>query len=171
MASGSDRGGVQSAGEALGVLLAGPLGKGLSAAGKAARAWYASNGDRERAHTTGVWLRKSGRAGIDPVLVVALDSNLLAMELGTNKDLYLQRLSFRGIAISDIAFVVRGQSKKGQLDERAARKTKPPDELPPLSLAEEQRVARATADLPEGLRQSVSRAMCASIRRAKGKHT
>lgn len=171
MASGLERGGVSSAGEALGVLLAGPLGKGLSAAGKAARAWYAANGDRERAHTTGVWLRKSGRAGIDPVLVVALDSNLLAMELATNKELYLSRLSFRGVAISGIEFVPRGQSRKRQLDGRAARKAEPPCELPALSRAEEQRVAQVTANLPDGLRQSVSRAMCASLRRAKGKHT
>lgn len=170
--AGSVRGGdVQNVGEALGVLLSGPLGRGLSAAGKAARAWYAANGDRERAHTTGVWLRKSGRAGIDPVLVVALDSNLLAMELGTNKDLYLSRLAFRGVAISDIAFVVRGQSKKHAAEARArAARTSctSPGELPPLSPADERRVARATADLPDGLRQSVSRAMRASLRRDKG---
>lgn len=168
------RGGMGSVADAMGALMSGPLGKGLSQASMAAKAWYAANGDRERAHTTGVWLRKSGCAGVDPVMVVALDSNLLAMELGTNKELYLSRLAFRGVAVSDIKFTVgRGRTKdatpqgivsKKRSSSAATTEVQP---LPTLSPAEEERVDRATADLPDGLRQSVSRAMCASIRRSK----
>ena len=182
-----DRGGEPSrAGDAVSMLLGGPMGRGLSAASQAARAWYAANGDRERAHTTGVWLQKSGRKGIDPVLVVALDSHLLAGELGTNKELYLSRLAFRGIAISDIRFTVRqrtdgGQKDpggrlvpgvfrpNGQKDPGVFRPSVPP--LPELTPTEIARVERATANLPEGLKQSASRAMCASLRRSKGKNT
>ncbi len=167
----ADRGGAAvSAGDALAALMAGPLGRGLSEASRTARAWYATNGDRERAHTTGVWLRKSGRAGVDPVLVVALDSNLLAMELATRKELYLARLAFRGVAVSDIRFTVgRDQReqikrpKKARREEEAER-----GDLPELTASELERVARATENLPDGLRQSVSRAMCASLKRAKG---
>ena len=161
------------------------MGKGLSRASAAAKAWYAANGDRERAHTTGVWLRKSGREGIDPILVVALDSNLLAMELGTNKELYLSRLAFRGIAISDIRFTVKrasgiggggpGQAAQARGGIRGAGGqaggSKSARELPELSKKEKNDVDAATKDLPDGLRQSVSRAMCASLRRNKANNT
>lgn len=181
MVATGDRGGTARAADALAALFQGPLGTGLAPAAKAARAWYASNGDRERRHTTGVWLRKPGRMGADPVMVVALDSNLLAAELGTNKDLYLSRLSFHGVAISDIRFTVgkaaRSAASRDEVDSRD--RTIPRDladgrgsrasrgELPGLSEEERSHVAEVTRNLPDGLRQSVSRAMCASLRRSK----
>lgn len=170
----NERYGMGSAGDALAELFSGPLGAGLAPAARAARAWYSANGDRERRHTTGVWLRKSGKAGIADVLVVALDSNLLAAELGTNRDLYLGRLSQYGIAVSDIRFTVRKGTGKGRKKEATAAKAgvdTSSTPLPPLSSAEEQRVERACAELPDGLKQSVSRAMCASLRRSKTTHT
>jgi hypothetical protein len=161
-----DRGGeAQRAGDLVGALLGGSLGRGLGPAQKAARAWYAANGDRERAHTTRVWLRKSGRTGQDPVLVVELDAGWLAGELSTNKELYLSRLAFRGIRVSDICF------KVGRRQDVAALRARPtpgePPELARLSEEERSRVARATNNLPDGLKQSVSRAMCASLARNK----
>ena len=93
-----ERGGPATrAGALVAGLLAGPLGDDLGEAQRAARAWYAANGDRERAHTTGVWLRKPPRAGADPVMVVRVDSGLLASELGTNKDLYLSAPRLMGV--------------------------------------------------------------------------
>jgi hypothetical protein len=92
------------------------------------------------------------------------------MELATRKELYLARLSFRGIAVSDIRFTVRRDQReharkpdKALRADAASRRS-----LPDLSPSEMERVARATSGLPDGLRQSVSRAMCASLRRAKG---
>lgn len=171
MATAYDRGGEPArAGDAVAALLGGALGKGLSAAAKAARAWYAANGDRERAHTTGVWLRKPGRTGADPVLVVELDSNLLAYELGTNKDLYLSRMAFHGIAVSDIRFKV-GNPSHGVARRAAKQREHSPAPAPELTPTEAKRVERACAGLPDGLRQSVSRAMCASLRRSKSSST
>ena len=174
----NDRGGSPTrAGDAVSELLGGALGRGLSAAASAAKAWYSANGDRERQHTTGVWLRKSGKAGVDPVLVVALDSNLLAMELGTNKDLYLSRLAFRGLAVSDIRFTVdhRASARAGRGKRGGATSSSPADAqrptLPELSSSERAYVEAKTADLPDGLRQSVSRAMCATMRRFKDTNT
>ena len=164
-------GGAVRAGDAVGALLQGPLGKGLSAASAAAKAWYAANGDRERSHTTGVWLRKSGRAGTDPVLVVALDTNLLAMELGTNKDLYLARLAYHGLAVSDIRFTVRRDPAQEARRSRDRERSRPAAPLPELTAAERERVARACEGLPDGLRQSACRAMCASLRRNKARST
>jgi hypothetical protein len=140
----------------------------LSAAQRAARAWFSANGDRERAHTTGVWLRKPGRAGVDPVMVVRLDSGLLAQELGTNKELYLARLAHAGVAISDIRFDVgsaRGASAHGA--DRARKGDKQPVSPPPRTLSDEEmrRVERATGGLPDGLRQSAARAMRATMAR------
>ena len=167
-----ERGGPATrAGALVAGLLAGPLGDDLGEAQRAARAWYAANGDRERAHTTGVWLRKPPRAGADPVMVVRVDSGLLASELGTNKDLYLSRLSFHGVRVSDIRFDV------GQMPAAASRPPRPrqvPEKAAhpqrELSPGERERVERACAQLPDGLRQSVSRAMCASLLKEKS-HT
>lgn len=158
----------ERAGDLVGALF-GSVGKrGLTDAQRAARAWYASNGDRERAHTTGVWLRKSGKSGVDPTMVVRLDSNLLAQELATNKDLYLARIARMGVRISDIRFSVGAPSRArmSAAQERTARTT-PKKPLPPLDAEEIERVRQATEGLPHDLRQSVSRAMCASIARAK----
>ncbi|MBO7722521.1 MAG: hypothetical protein J6S27_01925, partial [Thermoguttaceae bacterium] len=52
---------------------------------------------------------------------------------------------------------------------RRPKKDVPP--LPTLSELERRRVDEAVRDLPEGLRQSVSRAMCASLQRHKGTNT
>ena len=175
-----ERGGVASAADALSALFGGPLGEGLTEGARVARAWYAANGDRERRHTTGVWLRKSGKANVDPVLVVALDSNLLAAELGTNKELYLARLAFRGVAVSDIRFTVgkAQRSPQGRTSSPAPRELVGAKgargaqaELPRLSEAERASVDEATEGLPDGLRQSVSRAVCASLRRYKATPT
>ena len=160
-----------SAGDLVRAIFGGKNAAALSAAQRAARAWYAVNGDRERAHTTGVWLRKSTAAKADPVMVVSVDSGLLAADLGANKDLYLSRLANRGVRVSDICFQVgrRMTEKGGGRSEKGGRKTE--RELPPLSERERAEVERAVAHLPEELRKSASRAMCASLRQNKARHT
>ena len=166
----TERGGdPQRAGLLVSSLLSGPLGEGLSDAQRAARAWYAANGDRERAHTTGVWLRRADAPGVDPVMVVRVDSGLLASEMGTNKDIYLSRLSFHGVHISNIRFEV------GQRPQQASRLVRRKDDRPPavsaeLTDEERRQVDEACSPIPDGLRESVSRAMCASLLREKS-HT
>ena len=161
--------GAHRAGDVVASLFGGAAGKRLSEASRAARAWYAANGDRERSHTTGVWLRASGRDGVDPVMVVGVDSSLLALELGTNKEIYLARLAWAGIAVSDIRFVPRKRSDAAVRAAKAAERETPP--LPELTPAERDRVAKATSGLPDGLKESVSRAMCATLRRNRSNHT
>ena len=171
-----DRGGdPRTAGDVVADLLGGPLGNGLTKSQRVARAWYAVNGDRERAHTTGVWLKEPTRPGADPTLVVRVDSGLLASELATNKDLYLSRLAFRGVSVSDIRFVVRPRAAEaGMAAASAAAKRKAEvsreTPLPDLTARERSNVEAVCADLPEGLRQSVSRAMCATLRKRKAHH-
>mgnify|MGYP002624396941 CR=1 FL=1 len=162
--------GPSRAGDLVGALF-GPVGASrLSAAQQAARAWFSANGDRERAHTTGVWLRKSGRAGVDPVLVVRLDSSLLAQELGTNKDLYLTRLAHAGVSVSDIRFDVGAPRPGGGRGALATAQKERAAQTPPprtLSADEQRSVERATAGLPDGLRQSAARAMRATLARQR----
>ena len=154
-------------------LLGGPLGNGLTKSQRVARAWYAVNGDRERAHTTGVWLKEPTRPGADPTLVVRVDSGLLASELATNKDLYLSRLAFRGVRVSNVRFTVGGdplpQVRKAKGEAKGGEGALPM--RVDLTREERARVDRATFGLPEGLRQSVSRAMCASLAREKCRST
>ena len=157
--------GPKRAGDIIGSLFgAGGAGK-LSSAQRAARGWFSANGDRERAHTTGVWLRKPGCAGKDPVMVVRLDSNLLAQELATNKELYLARLARVGVAVSDLRFEVGRARGPGIARGKKPKKEKPP--LPDLRPADLARIEHACADLPEGLRESVFRAMRATIARER----
>ena len=133
---------------------------------RAARAWFVANGDRERAHTTGVWTRPGPFEGADPVLCVAVDSGLLAQELSCNKEIYLSRLAYAGVAISDIRFSVRARPRE-EVKSVSKKKDAKPKPLPPLTESEMRQVAEATKGLPDGLRQSASQAMCASLRRNK----
>ncbi len=159
------------AGDLVRAIFGGPNAMALSAAQRAARAWYAVNGDRERAHTTGVWLRKSGTASADPVMVVSVDSGLLAADLGTNKDLYLSRLANRGVRVSDIRFQVGRRVTETNSHRSGRGSCEAKGELPQLSDSEREEIERSVAHLPEELRESASRAMCASLRQEKARHT
>ena len=159
------------AGDLVRAIFGGKNSAALSVAQRAARAWYAVNGDRERAHTTGVWLRKSGVATADPVMVVSVDSPLLAADLGATKGLYLSRLANRGVRVSDIRFQVgrRVTEAAGARSRKNAESAA--HELPQLSEREREEVERAVAGLPEDVRKNASRAMCASLRQEKARHT
>jgi hypothetical protein len=86
---------------------------------RAAAAWYRANGDRERAHTTGVFLKRPRKAGAAPVLGVYVDSHAMATDFGVNKDIYLARLANIGYEVSGIEFL---PSRKRRADTaRAAR--------------------------------------------------
>ena len=104
-------------------------------------------------------------------MVVSVDSGLLAADLGTNKDLYLSRLANRGVRVSDIRFQVgrRVTDAGPRRTDKDARKDT--HELPPLDERERKEVERAVAHLPEEVRKSASRAMCASLRQEKARHT
>jgi len=153
-----------SAGEALRSLLDGPLARNLSDNQIAARAWDRANGDRERAHTTGVFLKKPRVRGAAPVLGVYVDSHAMAYDFGANKDIYLARLANVGYAVNGIDFVVTRQPRR-----RASATPVPPAlEAPPeLNPAERREVEELVHDLPEGLREAAARAVEASKRRDK----
>lgn len=146
----------------------------LSRGQRAARAWLAANGDTERRHTCGVYLRATRAAGADPVLFVYVDSSARLTDFRANKDVYLARLANAGLAVSDVEF--RLSRKRGTLYAAAQGDSQPRggvrgdgqgEPLPALTPQEEARVSELVADLPEGLKESASRAISNSLRREK----
>ena len=156
----------QSVGSLVGEVVDGRMAARLSANQRAAAAWYRANGDRERDHTTGVFLKRSRVPGAAPILGVYVDSHIVATDFGVNKDIYLARLANAGCAVSGIEFI---PSREGYRTRARARHTDQaaPEPLPVLTPAERAEVADLVADLPEGVRESAYKAVELSKRRAK----
>ena len=144
--------------------------QGMSANQRATELWRTANGDVERAHTTGVYLRKPSSESLPPVLGVYVDSHARLSDFNANKEIYLTRLAGVGLEVSGIEFRLTrwpapqedGILHKGDELRRHASGTGA-SELPPLSSQEERRVRDACAELPDGLRQRVERAMTLSL--------
>lgn len=152
----------------------------LSGSQAAAHAWFEVNGDSERRHTCGVYLRASRIAGEDPVLGVYVDTNARLTDFRTNKDLYLSRLANSGFRVSDVEFRLSrtrapmlraAEVHAGRAHDGAASYKEAEEPLPPLTRKEEAHVHDLTRDLPDGLRQSASRAISLSMRRNKSADT
>ncbi len=159
-------GGPESLGSFLGSFLSGGFGGRLSANQRAAAIWYRANGDTERRHTTGVFLRKGRTPALPPVLGVYVDSSSRLTDFSSSRDVYLARLANAGLELSGIEFRLtrRPRIEAAPHEARPSGKRRPMD-LPPLGEAERDRVERLTSDLPDGLRQNASRAMELSLRR------
>lgn len=132
------------------------------------RAWMTANGDYERRHTVGTFVDEKVPRGELPALVVYVDSKTCEVDLTANREIYLARLSSCGLNFSKIVFRL---SKAEYIRRRDASRTSPKDAtrapLPELTAEEAEHVDRLCADLPESLRDSVSRAMRVSIRAQK----
>ena len=156
--------GASSVGEAMGAALD-AMGAGtrerIEASRQAARAWAEANGDRERAHTTGVALAEPRRGASDPRLLVYVDSSVLLSDFRTNCNLYLGRLAMWGLALSGIDFrLSRDPERRWHAEHQTA-----PD-APPLSADDAAELDSLVEHLPEGLREKVRSAAEASLRRA-----
>ena len=68
------------------------------------RAWYAANGDIERAHTTGTFVREPRRGEAGPVLVVYVDSKARVTDFSANSEVYLARLANAGHPFCKVEF-------------------------------------------------------------------
>ena len=139
------------------------------------RAWHAVNGDIERAHTTGTFVRDPRRGESGPVLVVYVDSRSRATDFSANSEVYLARLANAGLAFSKVEFRLSKYAPRDRAEGSATARpavtrgkgaATPP---PPLSREEAAEIERACAELPSTLRESVSRAMSASYRLQRDK--
>jgi hypothetical protein len=135
----------------------------LGAARLANRAWREANGDRERAHTTGVALVAPRGNATDPRMVVYVDSNVLLSDFRTNTDLYLARLARWGIALSGLEFRLSRDSSLHY------HHSAPPTALPPLAPDRAADLDKLVAKLPDGLRSHVRAAAESSLRRSQAK--
>ena len=133
---------------------------------RAGVAWYRANGDTERRHTTGVFVRDDTRLG--RVLCVYVDSNAVMVEFNAMRQMYLVRLHAQGLEVDAVQFLLSREGYSTWMGREEQGDEKPRGELPLLSEAEERDVARLLdTDLPEGLRGSVERAVRLSYRREK----
>lgn len=128
----------------------------------AGRAWNAVNGDIERAHTTGVFVREPrGREQL-PTLIVYVDSRSRVTDFTANREVYRARLENVGLYFREVTF---RESKWAANKEGSAhtsdrpRPSRAPRPLPELTEAEAAQVDELCRSLPEALRDSVSRAM------------
>ena len=142
----------------------------LSENRRAFMAWNKVNGDVERAHTRGMYVTKPRRPGELPSLVVYVDSRMRAVDFSANRDTYLARLAAVGFRYSDLRFQQdkRAVGEKGLSPKaESTPKKKPARPLPELTAVERARVDDMCRSLPDGLRQSVSKALSNSMRREK----
>ena len=153
-------------GPLLGEVVDAQMSRKMSDNQRAATAWYRANGDRERKHTVGVYLKRSRVRGAAPIMGVYVDSHAMATDLGVNKDLYLARLANVGYEVSGIEFRVSRTPKRPTPQGSGAAPAER-TELPLLTAAERLRVQELAAQVPESLRPSVSKAIANSMRRQK----
>lgn len=143
----------------------GKMGEGRSAG----MAWHSVNGDIERKHTTGVFVGKPRRPGEAPVLCVYVDSRMRAVDFRANREVYLARLWAAGYSFSDVRFLEnrRPVAKKAAEKGAAPATARASRQMEPLSAEEQSQVDSACAGLPPKLRERLSKAMSASMRRQK----
>lgn len=151
----------------MGSLMGDGMSRKLSDSQRAARAWYAANGDLEHRHTCGVFLKEGVRKGESPTLFVYIDSSSMLQDFTTNRDIYLIRLAHNGFDVADIQFRLSKTRKKSSSARVAGAPRPQPshEELPPLDPDRMAEIERQTGDLPESLRKAVSEAMTLSYRR------
>ena len=133
----------------------------LNAHKRALALWMRVNGDIERKHTCGAYIKSVPHA--DPLLVIYLDSRMRVVDFNASREIYLQRLASQGLPLSRIEFKLsKDVSVRSSAVEEAEERT-----LPDLTQDELDYVAEATARLAEPLRSDVSKAMIVSMRREK----
>lgn len=140
-----------------------------AAANAAWIAWSEVNGDVERAHTTGVYVGAPRRGASDPELTVYVDSTAYLTDFSANREVYLARLETAGLRFSRISFRRSRQQKAAPPRPRAGQAPRPASRE--LTEAERREVSALCSQLPEPLRDSVSRAMSASYRAQSEQHS
>lgn len=145
----------------------GHMARSMSDNQRAAAAWYRANGDRERAHTTGVFLRKPRVAGAAPILGVYVDSHAMATDFGVNKDIYLARLANVGFAVSGIDFLPSRTPRRPREPQGEVQQVSGAMPLPELTPSERAEVERLVEELPETLRRRAAEAVIRSKQRDK----
>ena len=147
----------------------------MGAGHSAGLAWHSVIGDIERKHTTGVFVGKPRTPGLAPALCVYVDSRMRMVDFNANREIYLARLQAAGYEYSEVRFFQnkRPAAKRGEQKAAASGASLRPEPaaqrrpLPELTCEELAQIEAQTAGMPEKLRQSVSKAMAACMRRQR----
>lgn len=131
------------------------------------RAWYAANGDIERAHTTGTFVREPRRGEVGPVLVVYVDTKARVTDFSANSEVYLARLANAGHPFCKVEFRLsryprRPPAPGGEKNVSPAIATAAAAPRRALTPRERDEIESLCSNLPASLRATVSRAMSAS---------
>ncbi len=149
----------------------------MGAGHAAGLAWHSVIGDIERKHTTGVFVGKPKVPGMAPALCVYVDSRMRMVDFNANREIYLARLQTAGFDYSEVRFL-QNKRPRPKADatapaltaEKVDKGTVPlatSEPLPELSEAERAQIEAQTAGLSPALRESVSKAMAACMRRQR----
>lgn len=141
----------------------------LSANQRAALLWSKANGDRERRHTCGVYLRKARAKDAAPILGIYLDSPAMVTDFGVNKEIYLARLANVGLAVSGLEFRLSKKPHAQQAPTASANRAPATQPLEPPSPQEQAHAQELTKRVEEPLRTSLSKAIAASLARKRQK--
>lgn len=153
--------------ERVGALLDRVMGSGLSDSltdnQRAAIAWHAANGDRERAHTTRVFLKKPRLDGADPIICVYVDNHSFLTDLSANRDLYLARLANWGFFVSGIEFGVDRDAHRTRTRGAKQETRQQQPSSAHLNAEQQRQVQELASKVPDSLKESVSKAIAASF--------
>ena len=137
----------------------------MGEAQRASWAWNVANGEVERAHTTGVYVRHAANATHDPILGVYVDTHARLSDFSANREVYRIRLHEAGFDVAAIEFKLNRRPlrpPRHQRDDADGPRSVRTRELSP---EEEARVEREVSVLPPKLRAAARRAMTASLQR------
>ena len=121
---------------------------------RALRAWLSANGDRERDHTIGVYLREDERGD---TLIVYVDSSSALQDFTVKRHLYVGRLEAAGLPVADVSFKLSRYRRRRRDDAPADRDEGTP--LPELDAATLSRLAEEVSPLPPALREAAYEAL------------
>ena len=129
--------------------------------------WYKVNGNFERKHTTGLYLKDPIGKEQYPTLIVYIDKNVVLQDFRTNKNIYLIRLKSQNLVLRDIEFKLSKSKNKAfkQKVENKEKKIKKP--LPELSSQEIKQIEELTKDLDEQIKPTVVKSMISMFKRQK----
>ena len=160
--------GWSSVGDVLGGLKSQVEPKGASLSQRAYDAWMQANGDVERRHTVGTYLRQED--GELPTLVIYIDSRAMMQDFMTNHLLYLDRLAMFGMRLKAVEFRLSKYRRETAATPEPEEQPEA-EELPPATPQEIAMAREMTQDLPPALREAASEAVISSIRRSHVENT
>ena len=137
----------------------------MGEAQRASWAWNIANGEVERAHTTGVYVRHAANATHDRILGVYVDTHARLSDFNANREVYRIRLHEAGFDVANIEFRLNRRPLRPRSHRGDDAGQPPASRRERLSSEEEERVEREVSVLSPKLRDAARRAMTAHLQR------